>query len=43
MVMNYSARSADGKCFELDIFVPTRSLAFEYNGEYHYQFVPLYP
>ncbi len=24
------------------IFIPTLSLAFEYNGEYHYHYVPMY-
>ncbi len=28
---------------ELDVFVPSRSLAFEYNGEYHYHDVLVYP
>ncbi len=27
---------------EVDVFVPSQSLALEYNGEYHYTFVPLY-
>jgi len=31
-----------GKYIELDIFIPELSLAFEYNGEQHYKFVPIY-
>ncbi len=38
--MNYSVKSE--RNFEVDVFVPSCSLAFEYNGEYHYQFVALY-
>ncbi len=28
--------------FHFDVFIPSLSLALEYNGEYHYQFVPVY-
>ncbi len=38
--MNYSVKGSTS--FEVDVFVPSRSLAFEYNGEYHYNFVALY-
>jgi len=27
---------------EFDVFIPSLSMAFEYNGEYHYKFVPIY-
>ncbi len=43
VVMNYCITVASGKPFEVDIFIPALSLAFEYNGEYHYQFVSMYP
>ncbi len=39
--MNYPV-VLTGKPFEVDIFVPSLSLAFEYNGEYHYKFVSMY-
>ncbi len=40
--MNYSVKPSVGRAFEVDVFVSSRSIAFEYNGEYHYQFVPVY-
>ncbi len=41
--MNYSVNLEKGKRFEVDVFIPSRALAFEYNGEYHYKYIPLYP
>ncbi len=40
--MNKDINLGSGKGFEVDVFVPNLALAFEYNGEYHYKFVPLY-
>ncbi len=40
--MNYLLREG-GKTFEVDVFVPSRALALEYNGEYHYKYVSMYP
>ncbi len=40
--MNFSLVSLIGRSFEFDVFIPTLSLAFEYYGEYHYHFVPVY-
>ncbi len=41
-MMNHTLKNVDGKSFEVDVFIPSRSLAFEYNGEYHYKFVSMY-
>ncbi len=40
--MNYDVKPKSGRPFQVDVFVPSLSIALEYNGEYHYQFVPLY-
>ncbi len=40
--MDYVVKGEERRLFELDVLIPSRALAFEYNGEYHYQFVPLY-
>jgi len=29
--------------YSYQIFIPNLALAFEYNGEYHYKFVPIHP
>ncbi len=41
--MNYSIVPLETRPFDVDVFVPSLSLALEYNGEYHYKFVPMYP
>ncbi len=40
--MNYCVRPASGRAFEVDLFISSQSLALEYNGEYHYRYVPMY-
>ncbi len=40
--MNYRVEPALGRPFEVDVAIPSLSLVFEYNGEYHYHFVPMY-
>jgi len=41
--MNYGySTEMKSKGVEFDIFIPSLSLAFEYNGEYHYKFVPIH-
>src|SRR5689334_14870287 len=40
--LNYFVQGNAKRPFEFDIFIPDLSLAFEYNGEYHYQSVPVY-
>ncbi len=39
---NYSYKKPDRGVYEFDIFIPVLSLAVEYNGEYHYNFIPVY-
>ena len=34
-------RSLDGKYFELDIFIPEKNIAIEYNGNYYHKSFPL--
>ncbi len=40
--LNHFITPIASRPLEVDIFVPSRALAFEYNGEYHYQFVTVY-
>ncbi len=42
VMMNARVSPMRNKHFELDVFIPALSLALEYNGEYHYKFVPVY-
>ncbi len=39
--MNYSVKAEKDR-FEVDVFVSSLSIALEYNGEYHYHYVPVY-
>ncbi len=41
VTMNYRVPCSK-RSVEVDVFVPSHSLALEYNGEYHYQFVGMY-
>ncbi len=40
--MNYMLYPLIGRPFEVDVFISSLSLAFDYHAEYHYRYVPLY-